>query len=152
MGEAALRDLRYGSALHDIGEIAVPQAILDKPGPLDPEERAIMQRHPLVGEQILAPVAFLADATSLVRHAHERWDGTGYPDGLAGTAIPLGARIIFACDAHNAMVSDRPHRPALSAAQARDELARNAGSQFDPQVVEALLATLAPAAESARQL
>jgi diguanylate cyclase (GGDEF)-like protein len=149
MEEPALRDLRYGAALHDIGTIAVPQAILDKPGPLDPHERAVMERHPLVGEQILAPVEFLTGVAALVRHAHERWDGAGYPDGLAGEAIPLGARIILACDAHHAMRSARPHRPALSEAEARQELRAGAGSQFDPRVVDALLAVLSDDAEVA---
>jgi diguanylate cyclase (GGDEF)-like protein len=144
MGETELRDLRYGAALHDIGKIAVPQAILDKPGALDASERAIMERHPMVGEQILAPVEFLTGVAALVRHEHERWDGTGYPDGLAGATIPLGARIIFACDAFHAMVNDRPYRAALGEEAARDELRANAGSQFDPQVVDALLAVLEP--------
>lgn len=137
------RDLRYGAALHDIGKIAVPQAILDKPGPLTPQERSVMERHPLVGEQIVAPVELLAGVAALIRHGHERWDGKGYPDGLAGAAIPLGARIIGACDAYRAMTADRPYRAALTEAQARAELERCAGTQFDPAVVEALLAVLA---------
>ncbi|MDX6664884.1 MAG: hypothetical protein QOG68_1090 [Solirubrobacteraceae bacterium] len=144
MDPSALRDLRYGAVLHDIGKIAVPQAILAKPGPLDPAERAIMERHPLVGEQILAPVEFLAGVAALIRHEHERWDGAGYPDGLAGDDIPLGARIIFACDAYHAMLSERPYRDALPDDQARGELSANAGSQFDPLVVNALLAVLSP--------
>ncbi|MEO6496903.1 MAG: GAF domain-containing protein [Solirubrobacteraceae bacterium] len=149
MGESDLRDLRYAAALHDIGTIAVPQAILDKPGPLDPQERAVMERHPLVGEQILAPVEYLAGVARLVRHAHERWDGTGYPDGLGGVAIPLAARVIFACDAYSAMLSERPHRGGRSEAQAREELRAGAGSQFDPRVVDALLSVLEPDAEVA---
>ena len=136
------RDLRYGAALHDIGKIAVPQAILDKPGPLTPQERTVMERHPLVGEQIVAPVELLGGVARLIRHEHEHWDGTGYPDGLVGTVIPLGARIIHACDAYRAMTSDRPYRAALSDAEARAELEACAGSQFDPVVVEALLAVL----------
>jgi HD-GYP domain-containing protein (c-di-GMP phosphodiesterase class II) len=120
----------------------VPQAILDKPGPLTVQEREIMERHPLVGEQILSPVEFLTGVAALVRHEHERWDGQGYPDGLAGTGIPLGARIILACDAYRAMLDDRPYRTALGAEAARAELLANAGSQFDPQVVEALLIVL----------
>ncbi len=142
MKGAALRDLRYGAALHDIGKIAVPETILDKPGDLDPEERAVIERHPLVGEQMLSPVEFLAGVAPLVRHEHERWDGTGYPDGLAGERIPLGARIIFACDAYRAMVSVRPYRESLPEARAREELRRNSGSQFDPAVVGALLEVL----------
>ncbi|MFL5844577.1 MAG: GAF domain-containing protein [Solirubrobacteraceae bacterium] len=146
---AELRDLRYGAALHDIGKIAVPQAILDKPGPLDPQERAIMERHPLVGEQILGPVEFLTGVATLVRHAHERWDGAGYPDGLVGEAIPLGARIIHACDAYSAMTGERPYRPRFSGAEACEELRAHAGSQFDPRAIDALLSVLDPDAEVA---
>jgi putative nucleotidyltransferase with HDIG domain len=140
MSEPDLRDLRLGAVFHDIGKIAVPEAILNKPGALTPEERAVMERHTIVGEQILAPVEFLAGVCKLVRHEHERWDGGGYPDGLAGAEIPLGSRIILACDALHAMTSDRPYRSALPADVAHAELRRNAGTQFDPAVVEALLA------------
>ena len=140
LDEHELRDLRLGAVFHDIGKIAVPESILDKPGPLTPEERAVMERHTVVGEQILAPVEFLAGVCKLVRHEHERWDGGGYPDGLAGEDIPLGARIILACDALHAMTSDRPYRRALPVAVAHAELRRHAGTQFDPQVVDALLA------------
>jgi len=140
MSEPDLRDLRLGAVFHDIGKIAVPEAILNKPGPLTPEERAVMEGHTLVGEQILAPVEFLAGVCRLVRHEHERWDGEGYPDGLAGEAIPLGSRIILACDALHAMTSDRPYRRALPVAVAHAELRRHAGTQFDPRVVDALLA------------
>jgi diguanylate cyclase (GGDEF)-like protein len=145
MDEESLRDLRYGAALHDIGKIAVPSQILDKPGALDAGERAIMERHPLVGEQILAPVEFLTGVATLVRHTRERFDGTGYPDGLSGTEIPLGSRIIAACDAFDAMTHDRPHRGALTEADALAQLRAGAGSQFDPRVVEALLGVLEPA-------
>jgi HD-GYP domain-containing protein (c-di-GMP phosphodiesterase class II) len=120
----------------------VPEAILTKPGPLTPEEREVMERLTIAGEQILAPVEFLAGVRVLVRHEHERWDGAGYPDKLAGEAIPLGSRIIFACDALHAMTSDRPYRAALSLEEAVAELRRHAGTQFDPGVVEALLAVL----------
>ena len=115
----------------------MPEAILNKRGPLTDEERAIIERHPEAGEQILAPVEFLAPVLPLVRHGHERWDGLGYPDGLAGEAIPLGARIIFACDAWDAMTSDRPYRAAMPEDEARAEMRRAAGSQFDPAVVDA---------------
>jgi diguanylate cyclase (GGDEF)-like protein len=141
-----LRALRYGAVFHDLGKIAVPEAILTKRGELTPEERAIIERHSVVGEQILAPVEYLAGARPLVRHEHERFDGRGYPDGLRGEEIPLGARIIFACSAYDAMTTDRPYRVALSDAAARDELRRHAGTQFDPNVVEALLALLEEAA------
>jgi len=137
-----LRDLRYGAVFHDIGKIAVPEAILNKRGPLDSDERRQLERHTEVGEQILAPVSFLAGVRPVVRHEHERWDGAGYPDGLAGEAIPLGARIVFVCDAFHAMTSDRPYRAAMSPEAARAELLSHAGSQFDPAVVDAFLEVL----------
>jgi diguanylate cyclase (GGDEF)-like protein/putative nucleotidyltransferase with HDIG domain len=128
--------------LHDIGKAAVPDAILTKPGPLDESEWAFIRRHTMIGERILQGAPALAAAAPLVRSSHERFDGTGYPDCLAGCAIPLGARIIAVCDAYDAMVSDRPYRHALSRAQAREELQRCAGTQFDPDAVHALLTTL----------
>jgi diguanylate cyclase (GGDEF)-like protein len=137
-----LRDLRYGAVFHDIGKIAIPEAILNKRGPLDADERRELERHTEVGEQILAPVSFLAGVRPVVRHEHERWDGAGYPDGLAGEAIPLGARIVFVCDAFHAMTSDRPYRAAMSRDAARAELLSHAGSQFDPAVVDAFLEVL----------
>ena len=117
----------------------MPEAILNKRGPLTPRSAREIERHTVVGEQILAPVEFLAGARLLVRHEHERWDGRGYPDRLAGTDIPLGSRIILACDALHAMTSDRPYRRAMSSEQAWGELQANAGTQFDPRVVAALL-------------
>lgn len=142
MDDAALRTLRFGAAFHDIGKLAVPEAILNKRGALGPEERRRIDQHTVIGEQILAPVEFLADVRPIVRHGHERWDGDGYPDGLVGAEIPLGARIVFACDAYDAMTTDRPYRAALTEDEARRELARCSGCQFDPDVVEALLAVL----------
>jgi diguanylate cyclase (GGDEF)-like protein len=142
MDDATLRDLRYGAVFHDIGKIAIPEAILNKRGPLDEDERAIMERHTIVGEQILAPVEFLAGVRPIVRHEHERWDGGGYPDGLRGEDIPLGSRIVLVCDAYHAMTSDRPYRTAMSHAAARAELIAGAGSQFDPRVVDGFLAVL----------
>jgi diguanylate cyclase (GGDEF)-like protein len=143
LSEDEIRDLRYGAALHDIGKIAVPEAILNKRGPLDADELEIIFTHTVVGEQILAPIEFLGDVLPLVRHEHERWDGSGYPDGLAGDEIPLGSRIIFVCDAFHAMTSDRPYRKAMSRTSAREELERGGGSQFDPRVVEVFLEILA---------
>jgi diguanylate cyclase (GGDEF)-like protein len=147
MSEEELRDLRYAAAFHDIGKIAVPETILNKPGPLTEQERIEVERHPLVGERILAPIDFLERVRPLVRHCHERWDGSGYPDALAGERIPLGARVILVCDAHDAMTRDRPYRPALPPDEAREEIGSNAGEQFDPRVVEAFLqsAAVAPA-------
>jgi diguanylate cyclase (GGDEF)-like protein len=148
LDEDGLRDLRYGAIFHDIGKIAIPDAILNKPGPLDDTELAVVRRHPEVGEQILEPVPFLAGVRRIVRHDHERWDGAGYPDGLRGDAIPLGARVVLVVDAYHAMRSDRPYRRALGASAARAELLRHAGTQFDPQVVDALLGVLERAPEA----
>jgi hypothetical protein len=142
MDESQLRDLRYGAVFHDIGKIAIPEAILNKHGPLNEAEREIMERHTIVGEQILAPVDFLSGVRPIVRHEHERWDGGGYPDGLRGEKIPLGARIVLVCDAYHAMTSDRPYRTAMSAEDARAELLAGAGTQFDPRVVDGFLAVL----------
>jgi diguanylate cyclase (GGDEF)-like protein len=142
MDEHELRDLRYGAVFHDIGKIAIPEAILNKQGPLDEAEREIMERHTIVGEQILAPVEFLAGVRPIVRHEHERWDGAGYPDGLRGEQIPLGSRIVLVCDAFHAMTSDRPYRDAMSEDAARAELIAGAGTQFDPRVVDGFLAVL----------
>ena len=142
MDATEIRMLRFGAALHDIGKLAIPEAILNKPGRLTDEERACIEQHTVIGDQIIAPIDFLTPVRPLVRHGHERWDGNGYPDGLSGEDIPLGARIIFACDAYDAMTTDRPYRAALSSADAKAELMANAGSQFDPAVVEALLRAL----------
>jgi HD-GYP domain-containing protein (c-di-GMP phosphodiesterase class II) len=138
----ALRDLRYGAIFHDIGKIAVPDAILHKPGKLTAAEFDVVKRHPVAGEQILAPVPFLAAVRRIVRHDHERWDGSGYPDGLRGAEIPIGARIVFVVDAYHAMVSDRPYREGMPEAEARLQLRAGAGGQFDPDAVEAFLRVL----------
>ncbi len=142
--------VRAAAELHDVGKLAIPDAILEKPGPLDEAEWAFMHRHTIVGERILSAAPALAAVAPLVRSSHERWDGTGYPDGLAGEAIPLGARIVSLCDAWDAMTTDRPYRRALSPAAALAELERCSGTQFDPAVVRALRAVLTrPAALSA---
>jgi putative nucleotidyltransferase with HDIG domain len=140
--DSAIEDLRYGGIFHDVGKIAVPDALINKPGPLTDDEFEVVKQHPVVGAEILAPVPFLYGVRTIVRHAHEHWDGSGYPDGLKGAQIPLGARIVLAVDAYHAMTSDRPYRRAMSHAEACTELTENAGSQFDPEVVEALLAVL----------
>lgn len=128
--------LRHAATLHDIGKAAIPDAILHKPGPLSDEEWGFMRRHTVIGERILAAAPSLEGAAHFVRASHERFDGGGYPDGLAGEAIPLESRIIGVCDAYDAMVSDRPYRNAKSAGAALAELQRCAGAQFDPRVVE----------------
>ena len=143
LDEDTVRATEMGALLHDIGKIAVPDEIINKPGPLDDEEWAIMKTHTVVGERMLQQVGGLLSSVGLVvRASHERWDGGGYPDGLAGEAIPLAARIVSACDAFNAMTTDRSYRKALPLEVAIDELHRNAGSQFAPDVVVALVAVV----------
>jgi putative nucleotidyltransferase with HDIG domain len=134
------RDVRTGATLHDIGKAAIPDAILSKPGPLDDGEWAFMRRHTLIGERIVASAHALAGVAKLVRSSHERWDGAGYPDALAGEDIPLGARIIFVCDAFDAMLATRPYSAALPFEAALAELERCAGNEFDPRVVAAFVA------------
>jgi diguanylate cyclase (GGDEF)-like protein/putative nucleotidyltransferase with HDIG domain len=137
--DEALKFLEYGALLHDIGKIGIPGYILNKPGPLDPDEAAIMREHPVIGERIVASVPFLSRVRPIVRAEHERWDGCGYPDRLKGKEIPVEARIIHACDALQAMASDRAYRPALPRVRILEELRNNSGRQFDPEVVRALL-------------
>ncbi len=136
-------EVSRAAELHDVGKMAIPDAILEKPGPLDDEEWAFMRRHTIIGERILAAAPALIPVATLVRSSHERWDGGGYPDGLAGDSIPLGARVVCVCDAFDAMVSERPYRAASSMDEAFAELRNCAGSQFDPDVVEAFIAALA---------
>ena len=134
--------LRYGALLHDVGKIGVPGELLRKPGPLSDDERGRMDAHTAIGARMLERIPFLAPVAPLVRSAHERFDGGGYPDGLAGDEIPRGAMIIATCDAFHAMTSDRPYRKAMPQAAAILELEAGAGTQFDPEVVAALLAEL----------
>jgi HD-GYP domain-containing protein (c-di-GMP phosphodiesterase class II) len=129
--------------MHDVGKIAIPDSILHKPGPLDDTEWALMSTHTLLGERILRAAPALAGVARVVRSTHERWDGAGYPDGLAGAQIPLAARIVFVCDAFHAMTSDRVYRPAMCARRALAELRAGAGRQFDPAVVAAFADHLA---------
>jgi diguanylate cyclase (GGDEF)-like protein len=151
MTEDEVRALRLAAIFHDIGKVSVSDELLNKRGPLTDDERRQVERHVIVGERILSSVDFLDDVRPLVRHAHERWDGTGYPDGLAGEEIPLGARIVHACDSYEAMTAGRPYRAALSDAEAREQLAAGAGSQFDRRVVGALLEVLDGSGDSAEQ-
>lgn len=135
----ARRDTEFVALLHDVGKIRIPDEIINKPGPLTPEERAIIETHTLIGEEMLDRVGgVLGNVGSLVRSCHERYDGGGYPDGLAGDRIPLVARVVCACDAYNAMTTDRPYRAGRSAEEALAEMFRCSGTQFDPAVVEAL--------------
>jgi HD-GYP domain-containing protein (c-di-GMP phosphodiesterase class II) len=149
IGGDDVRRLEYGALFHDIGKIGVPHDVLLKPGPLTPEERSAVERHPEIGERILSPVDRLGEVARIVRACHERWDGAGYPDGLRGEEIPLAARIIFVCDAYHAMITDRPYRAALPPAEARRRLQEGAGTQFDPRAVEAFLCLDVPGAMAA---
>jgi diguanylate cyclase (GGDEF)-like protein/PAS domain S-box-containing protein len=137
-----LTELEQAARLHDIGKLGVPDSILQKAGPLTDAEWVVMREHPRIGAEIVSSIAALAHLAPLVRAEHERWDGTGYPDRLAGEAIPLASRIVLACDAYHAMTSDRPYRDAMPLDEARMELERHAGAQFDPAVVDALLHVL----------
>ena len=137
------RNAEFVGLLHDIGKIRIPNSIINKPGPLGPEERAIVNTHTIEGQQLLERVGgLLSDIGWLVRSCHERWDGAGYPDGLAGEEIPIIARIVYCCDAFDAMTTPRPYRTPCSVDEALDELRRNAGTQFDPTIVEVLEAVV----------
>ncbi len=141
--------LLRAAELHDVGKLAIPDTILNKPGPLDEHEWAFMRRHTIVGERIVASATSLRDVAPIVRSSHERWDGDGYPDRLAGEDIPLGSRIIAVCDAYDAMITTRPYRAGMPAEDALAELRRCAGTQFDPQVVAAFERVLADRAGEA---
>ncbi|WP_407543327.1 GAF domain-containing protein (plasmid) [Deinococcus radiomollis] len=141
LGQDDLEVLRWGAYLHDIGKVAVPDDVLRKPGQFTPEERHVMQRHVVIGDEMLRDEDFLPNGVrEVVRHHHERWDGGGYPDGLSGGAIPLLARIFSVVDVYDALISERPYKPAWSHEVALAELNHCAGTQFDPEVVQAFLA------------
>jgi len=130
-------EIEFGFLLHDVGKVGVPDAILFKPGALSEDEFALIAQHPVIGSEILRDVEFLGEGKLVVRHHHERWDGDGYPDGLAGEAIPLAARVFAVADALDALTTDRPYRPASSFMAAREEVFKGSGTQFDPAVVAA---------------
>jgi putative nucleotidyltransferase with HDIG domain len=134
-----IKRLELGALFHDIGKIGIPSDIIRKPGPLTDEERRIMEQHPELGERILEPIERLAEVRPIVRACHERYDGDGYPDGLSGDDIPIEARIIFVCDAFHAMTTDRPYRKRMPDEAAFHQLESNAGTQFDPKVVDAFV-------------
>ena len=140
--EGEVRVVQQAALLHDVGKVAIPDEILRKPGPLDEGEREVMRRHPELGERVVSSVPGLAHLAPVVRADHERWDGKGYPDGLSGEEIPLASRIVFACDAWDAMNSDRPYRRAMDTEGKIEELKRGAGTQFDPYVVSVLVEAL----------
>jgi putative nucleotidyltransferase with HDIG domain len=129
-------EIEFGFLLHDIGKVAIPDAILYKPSALTEKERALMAQHPLIGAQIVRGIEFLGAATQVVRSHHERWDGRGYPDGLAGEEIPLAARVFAVADVLDALTTDRPYRPASDLVVARRVIVAETGKQFDPQVIE----------------
>jgi HD-GYP domain-containing protein (c-di-GMP phosphodiesterase class II) len=144
LDESERRQAEFTALLHDVGKVRTPSEIISKPGPLTDEERAVMELHTIHGQRMLEQVGgILGDVGRLVRSCHERWDGDGYPDGLAGEHIPLISRIVTCCDAFNAMTTDRPYRKALPLGEAFQELRRGSGSQFDPAVVEALVRVIA---------
>jgi HD-GYP domain-containing protein (c-di-GMP phosphodiesterase class II) len=134
----------FAALLHDVGKVKIPSEIINKTGPLDDAEWEVMKTHTILGEQMLEPIGgLLGDVGLIVRSCHERWDGTGYPDRVAGEQIPLAARIVCACDAWSAMTTDRSYRKARSAPEAAAELLACAGTHFDPRVVDTLLAVVA---------
>jgi putative nucleotidyltransferase with HDIG domain len=149
LSEGDVAEAGQVALLHDIGKVGVPDAVLQKRGPLDDAEWAAMREHPAIGARIVASIEGLAHLAPAIRAEHERWDGGGYPDGVAGAEIPLASQICLVCDSYHAMTSDRPYRAALPVAAAVEELRAHSGTQFSPVVVEALLAVLGAAAVDA---
>jgi putative nucleotidyltransferase with HDIG domain len=139
-----------GAELHDVGKVAIPDSILHKCSPLDADEQRFMEKHTVIGERIVAAAEAMRPVGRVVRSSHERWDGRGYPDGLAGEEIPLAARVVFVCDAYDAMTCGRDYRDAISPQAAVAELRRGAGTQFDPRVVAAALTVLDRTPQAAR--
>jgi putative two-component system response regulator len=150
MEPARLKGLVFGALLHDIGKIGVSDAILTKAGPLTAEEWRAMRQHPLIGERICEPLATASEFAPIVRHHHERWDGSGYPDGLRREMIPMGARIVGLVDSYDAIIHDRPYRPARDIASAMVEIQRESGAQFDPALVALFIPLIEREAREAR--
>ena len=142
LGPDEVATVRMGPCCTTSGKVGIPDDVLHKPGALDEREWELMRQHPVIGERILRMIPGLGAIARIVRHEHERWDGGGYPDGIAAGEIPIGSRIILACDAYHAMTSDRPYRKSMAHADALAELTRHAGTQFDPEVVQALVGYL----------
>jgi putative two-component system response regulator len=151
LSQEEIEAVGYGAVLHDVGKIGINDDVLMKPGTLTESERTEMQRHPLIGDAILQPLRLGGIVGPIVRGHHERWDGGGYPDGLHGQAIPIGARIVAVVDAYDAMTHDRPYRARLSDDEARNELARHRGTQFDPELVDSFMAILDRPAEELQE-
>jgi HD-GYP domain-containing protein (c-di-GMP phosphodiesterase class II) len=147
LGGEELDKVTRASQLHCVGKVGIPDTILNKPGPLTRDEWEFMRQHTIVGERLVSTSPALRPVALLVRASHERWDGSGYPDGRAGESIPLGSRIVAVCDAYGAMMSERPYRVALSHDDACRELRGGAGTQFDPAVVDAFLCEVELAAQ-----
>ncbi len=143
----SMAEIQQVALLHDIGKLAVPDSILNKPGPLTPDEWRAMREHPKIGARIVSAIPELMHLGPAIRAEHERWDGRGYPDGLAGRAVPVASRIVFVCDAYHAMTSDRPYRRALSDKEAAEEIHAGAGTQFCPETASALLGLISELAE-----
>ena len=148
LSEAEVERIAAAALVHDVGKVGIPDRILHKPEPLDDDDWEVMRDHPVIGERILRTIPGMGAVARIVRHEHERFDGGGYPDGLAGEQIPIGSRVILACDAYHAMTSDRPYRRAMDHSDAVAELARSAGTQLDPDVVAALLGRLGTAGDA----
>jgi putative two-component system response regulator len=144
-GEAEM--ITYGALLHDVGKIGVPESVLTKPAPLDEDEWELMRRHPEIGERICMPLSGASGFHLIIRHHHERWDGTGYPDRIGGEAIPLGARVVSLADAFDAMTHDRPYRESRSTADALDEINAMAGRQFDPELARLFIGVIESAGD-----
>ena len=150
--DAVADDVVRAALLHDVGKLRIPQAVLDRPGPLTPPQWAVMRRHPVHGERMVGGMTGLDRLAPVIRAHHERWDGKGYPDGLAGEEIPFGARVVFVCDAFDAMITARRYSPARPVGYALGELRRGAGSQFDPVTAAALAAHVGPQPGYARRV